>query len=231
MESVKQVIFRWSNIANGPMNLTGHLVFDRERIRSRSSWLGIYGIAADMAVNPKVLHGAKAEVVSKANEFGALQCDALITDKKGLALTMPMADCPPLALYDPVSEVIALLHCGWKPLAAGIIESTIQKMKNEFNVDPQNLKAEIGPGICQTHYWVGPEVFKALGLPHNEGKPLSGRVDLAGYIKNTLRINGVEESNIYDNEVCTFDSKDLYSFRRDKKSDPLDAQMALLIMK
>jgi len=88
--------------------------------------------------------------------------DGLITDKKGVALVIKFADCTPVVLYDPVKQVQASIHSGWRGTAAKISHSAIRKMVEEFGSKKENILAYVGPSIDLENYEVGPEVYEAF---------------------------------------------------------------------
>lgn len=224
----------FSEKKDGPMNFVGHELFDSERRANRAQFLKSLGFRADQTVVPKVVHGSHIQCVSMHNPiYGSVTADAIITDKKGLVLTMNFGDCPPVALYDPINEVLALVHCGWKPLSAAIIKKTLEKMRSEYNCFTRNITAFIGPGICQEHYEVGPEVAIKFGIETRGEKML---LDLVDQICKQLVDSGVRGRNIINCGECTYheeneSGKDKYfSWRRDK-SNPLDVNMAVAWIK
>lgn len=224
----------FSEKKDGPMNFVGHEAFDSERRANRSSYLKSIGLSAYNIVSPKVFHGAHVESVGAYNPiYGTVLADAIITDKKGLGLTMNFADCPPVVFYDPINEVIALAHCGWKPLAGKIVKKTLEKLRIEHNCFTSNIHIVIGPGICQDHYEVGPEVAMMFGVDtHGEKTYLS----LENEVLNQCLSEGVRLSNIKIDGSCTlhtendFSKNKYFSWRRDR-SNPLETNMAVLVIK
>ena len=94
--------------------------------------------------------------------------DALITCSKELCIAVTTADCVPVLLYDPVRQVIAAVHAGWRGTFARITQKTIQSMKENFGCHPEDLYALIGPSISADVYNVGNElydIFKAEKFP------------------------------------------------------------------
>jgi len=89
-----------------------------------------------------------------------IQADAIVTDKKGIALLMLFADCVPILFYDPRQEIIAIAHAGWKGTLNNIIAETIMVMTKNFKSSPENLIAVIGPSICRDHYQVRNDVIR-----------------------------------------------------------------------
>lgn len=150
-------------------------------------------------VHGGVVHRSDDETMSDMPE-----ADACITSRRGRALLATGADCPPVALGDGVN--VAIVHCGWKPLAAGIIKSVAAQLKPGFH-------AVIGPGICVNHYEVGTEVVEALGEAGRQSA--TGRqLDLENVISLQLLENGA--SDVQDVDRCTFCEPDaFFSHRRD----------------
>jgi polyphenol oxidase len=129
--------------------------------------------------------------------------DGHLTEASELALLVLVADCYPVALSDGARA--AMLHCGWRPLAGGIVEKAVAR----FERPPA---AAVGPGIGGCCYEVGPEV-----LEHFQDVPgaADGRMlDLRRVIDDRLAAAGVTDVEHLD--CCTSCHPDLYfSHRRD----------------
>lgn len=95
------------------------------------------------------------------------ECDGLITNVPGLALTVFSADCIPVLLYDPVQKVIAAVHAGWRGTAGDIAGKAARQMCSDYGCRPGDILAAIGPGISQccfeTHADVPEAMTAALG--------------------------------------------------------------------
>lgn len=87
-----------------------------------------------------------------------LQADAILTDTPRVTLFMRFGDCVPILLFDPVRKVVGLAHAGWIGTVNGMAGAVVDRMRQAFSSDPQNLLAVIGPSIGAHHYEVGPEV-------------------------------------------------------------------------
>jgi polyphenol oxidase len=130
--------------------------------------------------------------------------DGHVTEEPGLALLVLVADCYPVALSDGTRA--AMLHCGWRPLAGGILEQAVAT----FDSPPA---AAVGPGIGGCCYEVGPEVAERFAdVPGAvEGRML----DLRRVIEARLRAAGVGAIEHLDR--CTSCEPELYfSHRRDQ---------------
>jgi polyphenol oxidase len=131
------------------------------------------------------------------------QVDGHLTAEPDLALLVLVADCYPVALSDGART--AMLHCGWRPLAGGIIERAIER----FDVTPE---AAVGPGIGGCCYEVGPEVLEAFA--DLDGVASGRMLDLRAVIARKLADSGVTRVQHVDH--CTSCRPDLYfSHRRD----------------
>ena len=125
------------------------------------------------------------------------------TDLAGLGLLVLVADCLPVALAG--AGRVAMLHCGWRPLVAGIVDRALAS----FDQPPAAI---VGPGICQDCYEVGPEVLQAFA--DLDGVADGRMLDLRAVAEQKLRAAGVESVGHVD--LCTQCRPDLFfSHRRD----------------
>jgi purine-nucleoside/S-methyl-5'-thioadenosine phosphorylase / adenosine deaminase len=143
--------------------------------------------------------------------------DGHVVTAPGLAPLVFVADCLPVALVGPGG--LAVLHCGWRGLAAGIVAAGVAAV--EANA------AAVGPGIGPCCYEVGEEVLDALaglGTGIAEGRML----DLAEVARRLLREAGVEQ--IETAGLCTSCESGLFfSHRRDRGRTGRQAGVAWLL--
>jgi len=90
--------------------------------------------------------------------------DGHVTGVEGVLLTVSVADCVPVYLFDPEAGIVGLLHAGRKGVAGRILEAGLREM-TEAGADASRVYAHAGPAICGDCYEVGPEVHDELGLP------------------------------------------------------------------
>jgi YfiH family protein len=129
--------------------------------------------------------------------------DGHLTREPDLGLLVLVADCFPVALSD--GERVAMLHCGWRPLAGGIVERALSR----FDAVPS---AAVGPGIGGCCYEVGQEVLDAFS--DIEGVASGRMLDLRAVIAAKLAAAGVED--VQHDDHCTSCEPELYfSHRRD----------------
>jgi polyphenol oxidase len=129
--------------------------------------------------------------------------DGHVTALSGLGLAVQVADCLPVALAAPGQ--VAMLHCGWRGLAAGIVA----RAAAAFDVPPV---AVVGPGIGRCCFEVGPEVLAEFA--DVEGAADGRMLDLRTVAEARLSAAGVERVEHVD--LCTHCRDDLFfSHRRD----------------
>lgn len=145
------------------------------------------------------------------------QADACIARHRAAVCVVMTADCLPVLLCDRQGSVVGAAHAGWKGLAAGVIEATVQAM----DVAPQSLMAWLGPAISQKAFEVGDEVRDAFVSAQPQaasafvrGQPGKWFADI--YALARLRLNALGVMQIYGGERCTWHERDqFFSYRRD----------------
>lgn len=171
---------------------------------------------ADLNINMEqvsYLNQAHSNIVCEA-KFGKQTGDALVTNKKNIALAVGAADCYPVLFYDEKNKVIGAAHCGWKGTLARIIKNTIDKMII-LGAERNCIKVAIGQGISAKNYEVSEEViqqFKDQHFPETCWK--KRQLDLLKANQFVALENGILEDNIWSMNRCTTES-DFFSYRRD----------------
>ncbi|MGH2953653.1 MAG: polyphenol oxidase family protein [Solirubrobacterales bacterium] len=131
------------------------------------------------------------------------EADGQVTAEAALAPLVLVADCLPLALAGPGG--VAMLHCGWRGLAAGIVQRGAEATRA--------TAAAIGPGIGRCCYEVGEEVLGRFA-PLGDGVASGRMLDLVEVARRLLERAGVEA--VEASELCTSCEPELfYSHRRD----------------
>jgi YfiH family protein len=136
--------------------------------------------------------------------------DGQATSLPGVAPVVLVADCLPIALAAP--GAVAMVHGGWRGLAAGIVEEGVRALRELDGEGP--VTAAIGPGAGRCCYEVGEEVhavFAHHGPQVREGRAL----DLKLIARRALERAGVEV--VRDVGICTMcaDPTLFFSHRRD----------------
>ena len=175
-------------------------------------------LASIMPGEPVWLQQVHGNVVVDAGSAGCLpQADAAITRHHGAVCVAMTADCLPVLLCDEAGTVVGVAHAGWKGLAAGVIEATVQAM----DIEPHKLLVWLGPAISQRAFEVGAEVrdvFVAQQaqaseafIPGQHGKWMA---DI--YLLAHQRLHGSGVSRVYGGEFCTYNEPArFFSYRRE----------------
>ena len=149
------------------MNLSFERGDDPEAVRENFRRMGAaIGVSCEDMVLSKQTHTTNVRIVTEEDrgkgilkERDYTDVDGLITDVPGLVLATFYADCVPLFFIDPVHRAVGLSHSGWRGTVGKIGKVTVEKMTEEFQTDPSELYAAIGPSICQDCYEVSEDVI------------------------------------------------------------------------
>ncbi len=157
-----------------------------------------------------------AEITTVSSD--AITADASITRQKNIVLAIMTADCLPILLSHKEGTEVAAIHGGWRPLAANIIEKTIEKMHSNST----ELVAWLGPCIGHDAFEVGVEVkevftqqdkaFTSAFVKQKNGKYLA---DLHKIAQIQLQSLGIQLITSLDE--CTYQRTDkYYSYRKEQ---------------
>jgi len=142
-------------------------------------------------------------------------CDGLVSNLEfPLILSLSVADCVPICIYDSVTNNYGLIHSGWRGTAEKISNEAIKIMIDRGS-KAQNIKVYLGPSISQKKYEVDEDVilfFSDKNYKFHEKKFL---LDIKSQIKDDLLNMGIENKNISSSSVCTYSNLDFPSYRRD----------------
>lgn len=129
----------------------------------------------------------------------ATPADGHRTARPGVLLAVTVADCVPVFIVRTEPRAVALLHAGWRGVAAGILEAGIAALLGDGG-SADRLHVHAGPSICGACYEVGPEVHAALGLAV---PPAPTPVDLRAELARRAARAGVPEAAISRSSWCT----------------------------
>lgn len=186
--------------------------------KNRLELLSHLGITNGSITFPTQTHSCNIEIVTQQNMTSTFEnVDALITNVPNILIGTLSADCVPILLIDPVNNVIACIHAGWRGTVAEIVKHTISKMGEAFDCQPSNMYAGIGPSICAANYEVGDDVAMYFRNTSKQKKP-NGKSCIDLWIENKTQLIeiGLLEKNISISKQCTYaNSNKFYSARRD----------------
>lgn len=174
--------------------------------------------AADGIVVPGDAEPAAARLLRVAGY------DGFLTAEPGVLVTVGIADCVPALLWAPEVPAVALLHAGWRGVAAGIVPRAIEAMGVRYGAEPGDLRAWWGPAIGPCHYPVGEEVVEAIRATSARADeaawrtagPDGPRVDLRAALGAQARAAGIPAAAVASSTACTAcDPARLHSYRRE----------------
>ena len=150
------------------MNLAIKLDETDENVTRNFEILGsALGFGIEDLVLTRQTHSDIIRVVSRSDCKGCFhrdypECDALVTNDPGVALTVFTADCTPLLFHDPVTGAVGAAHAGWRGTASAIGPKTVAAMIENFGCKAENIHAAIGPNIGFCHFETDSDVPDAL---------------------------------------------------------------------
>ena len=203
------------------MNLAIKLDETDENVTRNFEILGAaLGFGIEDLVLTRQTHSDIVRVVSRSDCSGCFhrdypECDALVTNDPGVALTVFTADCTPLLFHDPVTGAVGAAHAGWRGTVSAIGPKTVAAMIENFGCKAEDIHAAIGPNIGFCHFETDADVPDALLAAFGEEilpfiRQSGGKyfVDLKEINALILRRSGVRHIEI--SEDCTMCQPDRF---------------------
>jgi polyphenol oxidase len=175
------------------------------------------GINGDQIASSFQCHGNEVLNVVEPGYYEGF--DALITNKKNIFLQILVADCTPMLLFDPIHEVIAAIHAGWRGTANAIVQKTLDKMNLHFQTNPSDCFAYVGTCISQAFFEVDEDVavyfdqeFYVFDKEKNKYF-----IDLKACNTRALSDAGLIKNHIAISPFCTVKNNNLFFSHRYEK--------------
>jgi polyphenol oxidase len=167
----------------------------------------------------KQAHGTAAFGMDGHGCSAPPDADAVFSRQPGNVCAVLVADCLPVLLCDRAGTMVAVIHAGWRGMAAGVIERTVAAI----GPSATPLMAWLGPAIGPNHFEVGNEVRQAFitndsraataFVSHDER---SGKWFADLFLLARLRLLKAGVNEVYGGGLCTFsDPAQFFSYRRD----------------
>lgn len=199
------------------LNLAMHVGDDPEIVHRNRALLRQYLPSEPVWLNQ--VHGA--EVVNAETVVGVPNADASLTSKQDKVCTIMTADCLPVLFCTVDGKVVGAAHGGWRGLAAGILQHTVQAIRIKSDAA---IMAWLGPAIGPKAFEVGNDVRQAFAFNESiksqlfvpkKGEAGKFMANIYGIARVILRDVGINA--VYGGNFCTVtDANYFYSFRRDK---------------
>ena len=168
-----------------------------ERVERLAAGLGFSSVAIGRQV-----HGAEVLGVEAAPPAGTWVVgngDGLCRPPPGCLVVVTVADCVPVYLVEPETGSVALLHAGWRGVAAGILRRGVECVIAGSPGRLTSLRIHLGPAICGGCYEVGAEVPAALGMEASR----SSHVDLRQVLRRQAVELGIPLTGLTASSRCT----------------------------
>ncbi|MER7151416.1 peptidoglycan editing factor PgeF [Streptomyces lydicus] len=218
---------RWGGVSAAPydqLNLGGAVGDDPGAVRTNRALA-----AAELGLDPAAVvwmnqvHGRDVAVVDGPWRDADVPCvDAVVTARRGLALAVLTADCTPVLLADPAAGVAGAAHAGRPGLVAGVVPAVVDAMV-ELGAEPARILARTGPAICGRCYEVPEAMRSDVAAVVPEAHATTGwgtpAVDVTAGVRAQLAAAGVAVRE--DSHICTRESADHFSYRRDRTTGRL----------
>jgi YfiH family protein len=176
----------------------------RERLRRQ---IGVSALVRGYQVHGTVVNRVRTAPTHEPPQQELAAADGQATPTTGLGVMVLSADCLPVVLAG--EGVVAVVHAGWRGLAAGVLEEGVRAVEELSTHD--GMVALVGPGAGPCCYEVGEEVHDIFGGAHRQG----ANIDLKAVARERLRTAGVGE--VHDVAVCTICDERFFSYRREGK--------------
>jgi hypothetical protein len=183
---------------------------------NRQIFFDLLNISSDQVVGGLQVHD---DLILEAKQSGYFSgYDAFVTNQKALFLTIGIADCTPVLIFDPIHSAIGAAHAGWKGTAKNIASKTLLKMKELYGSEPKDCFVFIGTCIDTANFEVGEEVAEKFASEFVHYFPNSNRphIDLKSANLQQLLDLGVSKENIEISEFSTvLDNEHYFSYRKE----------------
>ncbi len=206
------------------MNLGVAVGDDPDRVAANRARFAVACGAAPVFL--RQVHGTRVvriDAADAAPSAEAHEADASLTTEPGIACTVQVADCLPVLFAAPAARGVAAAHAGWRGLAAGVLEATVDSLCTAAGSRPGELEAWLGVCIGPTAFEVGPDVLEAFGVAPTRADsarfkaadPGKWLADLSGLARDRLRACGLQRISAASG--CAFSEPSrFFSYRRDR---------------
>lgn len=216
--------------ADGNMKLSNNRLDNDDVPHNRIKFLEKHSIYPQSVVSADLEHGNTVRIVTVADLGKVIpKCDGLITFEKNIFLSITVADCLPIVIFNQKKDMLCLLHAGWRGLNNKIISKALATLQNIYNIDPTELLVSIGPAIGPCHYEVNTDLAEKFSQYSNVAIERDSKVflDLKKIAQKQLMELGILLRNITTSDICTFCQSDIYFSHRKDQSNPVQAMMVV----
>lgn len=203
---------------NQALNLGWYTDDERQNVlENRHRFARALGIRPEQLTGGHQVHGNAVKQITEVGECAGY--DGFVTDQPDIVLSITIADCTPVLIYDPVRRVCGGAHAGWRGTVVQVARRTLEHMITAYQTQPADCYAWIAAGISRRYFEVSADVA-AQFAPHlvDGGYPNDKyRVDLKQANAEQLMDLGVPAQQIDISPACTVaDNEHFFSYRKEK---------------
>lgn len=191
---------------------------ERERvIENRRRFFNGLGVELAQVATSHQVHGS--EILYADTPGHREGYDALLTDVPGVFVTVSVADCTPILVFDSKTNAVAAIHAGWRGTAAGIVAKTLDQMQARFGTRGDDCFAYVGTCIDECSFEVGADVADHFTNPFKrfDAETQKFFVDLKRANAAQLRAFGVPDAQVEISPFCTVQhNADYFSHRLER---------------
>jgi YfiH family protein len=160
-------------------------------------------------VIPVQVHGSRViRIGAEAAQVSAPTCDGLVTSDCGVVIGVNTADCIPLIAVDQAARVAGVAHCGWRGIAAGVVESFLNELKAACGgSDLVDTRFLIGASVGPCCYEVGRDFLGAFSKREvaecSVSRGGSTAFDLKHLVRSRLAEDGIDQGSVFTDNTCT----------------------------
>jgi purine-nucleoside/S-methyl-5'-thioadenosine phosphorylase / adenosine deaminase len=200
---------------------------ERARVqRNRDRFAQVVGFSIEKLVTLRQVHGNRIVMLQKGDDPTAVHgmpADALITNRPEMPIAVITADCFPVVLAAPSVPAVAIIHSGRRGTAARIVPLAIERLCDQYHIQPSAVSVAIGPGIGGCCYEVDDSSATPFLLQFHEpdgvfhlSRPGHLYLDLQRAILCQVEMAGVPAEQIWAANLCTACHPGwFYSYRRE----------------
>ena len=173
-------------------------------------------LISQLGCKPAWLRQVHGVAVVPAEPDEVLEADGSWTATPGVACSVMTADCLPVLFCDRAGSRVAAAHAGWRGLAGGVLEATLDALA----VAPEEVLVWLGPAIGPQAFEVGAEVRDAFMAVHPQAaEAFAASINPGRYMADIYRLARIRlaargVTAVYGGGFCTYSDPRFYSYRR-----------------
>ncbi len=165
------------------------------------------------------VHGNAVFFADRRIDQKTARADSLVSHKAGTAVAVVTADCVPILVCFPNSGCVCAIHAGWRGTSHRVVKNCLNAVCKEYQLNPRDAIAAIGPAIGKCCYEVGEDVASRFLCGYGKKDKWLFQKSGGKYLLDLCELNRMELAalgvlKIEMLGVCTY-CNNLPSYRRE----------------